>query len=95
MHRWMSPPVTRRAGGRHSHTATGRATKISVAATAGPALEPHADALGCSAALAHVARITHEGSDASFLRRQHLERGSSEGMVEAAIAAFRGEAAWG
>lgn len=51
------------------------------------------DTLGSSAALAHIERITHEGSDAGFLRRQHRECGSAEGMVEAAIAAFRGEAA--
>jgi glutamate---cysteine ligase / carboxylate-amine ligase len=52
-------------------------------------LEHHADATGGTAALAYLNRITHEGSDASYLRRQYQDRGSSEGMVEAAIARFR------
>ena len=32
-------------------------------------------------------------SDASYLRRRHQERGSCEGMVDAAIRVFRGHAA--
>jgi carboxylate-amine ligase len=52
-------------------------------------LERHADAIGATAALAHLNQITHEGSDATYLRRQYQDRGSSEGMVEAAIGRFR------
>jgi len=52
-------------------------------------LEHHAGATGATQALAHIYQVTHEGSDASYLRRQYQERGSSEGMVEAAIARFR------
>jgi carboxylate-amine ligase len=52
-------------------------------------LEFHADTLECVPALERVYRAAHEGSDASFLRRQHRERGSAEGMVESAIRRFR------
>jgi carboxylate-amine ligase len=52
-------------------------------------LEFHADTLDCVPALERVYRVAHEGSDASFLRRQHGERGSAEGMVESAIRRFR------
>ena len=41
-------------------------------------------------ALAHLIQVAQEGSDASYLRRQHQDRGSSEGMVDAAIGRFRG-----
>ncbi len=51
------------------------------------------DATPLSAALAHILQVTHEGSDASELRRAHHERGSSEGMVESAISRFRGRKA--
>jgi glutamate---cysteine ligase / carboxylate-amine ligase len=44
---------------------------------------------GASAALDHVRRVCTEGSDASFLRQQYEGRGSSEGMVDAAISRFR------
>ncbi|HEY0858767.1 MAG TPA: YbdK family carboxylate-amine ligase [Albitalea sp.] len=53
-------------------------------------IEPQAQACGSLAAIEHLRAVTHEGSDASFLRRQYQERGSSEGMVDAAIARFRG-----
>ncbi len=53
-------------------------------------IEPQAQACGSQAAIEHLRAVTHEGSDASFLRRQYAERGSSEGMVDAAIARFRG-----
>jgi carboxylate-amine ligase len=55
-------------------------------------LEPHAEATGAVAALEALERTSHEGSDASYLRRQYEERGSSEGMVDAAIGRFRGGA---
>jgi len=55
-------------------------------------LEDHAKSTSGSTALEHLYQATHEGSDASYLRRQYEERGSSEGMVDAAIAKFRGAA---
>ncbi|KQV48554.1 gamma-glutamyl ligase [Pelomonas sp. Root1217] len=55
-------------------------------------LEPHADRLGSRAALDHLYQATHEGSDATYLRQQHGERGSPEGMVDAALARFRNSA---
>ncbi len=54
-------------------------------------LEPYADRLGSRDALEHLYRATHEGSDASHLRQQFQERGSAEGMVDAALARFRSE----
>lgn len=39
--------------------------------------------------LSHLGQVVQNGSDASYLRRQYLERGSSEGMVDAAIGSFR------
>lgn len=54
-------------------------------------LQSHAHALGAQKALEHIERTTHEGSDASYLRRQFESRGSAEGMVEAAIGRFRSE----
>jgi carboxylate-amine ligase len=52
-------------------------------------LEKHAVSTGGLAALDHLARAAHEGSDASVLRREYERRGSSEGMVDAAVAKFR------
>jgi carboxylate-amine ligase len=52
-------------------------------------LQRHADALGATAAFEHLYRATHEGSDASYLRRQFDDRGSPHGMVDAAIDRFR------
>jgi carboxylate-amine ligase len=49
----------------------------------------HAEACGAGAALRAIAAIAREGSDASFLRRQYVERGNAEGMVAAAIDRFR------
>jgi carboxylate-amine ligase len=40
-------------------------------------------------ALTHLGRVVQIGSHASYLRQQYHERGSSEGMVDAAIACFR------
>ncbi|WP_157265506.1 YbdK family carboxylate-amine ligase [Azohydromonas aeria] len=52
-------------------------------------LMPHAHALEAGAALEHLLGVVHAGSDASYLRQQHRERGSAEGIVEAAIERFR------
>jgi glutamate---cysteine ligase / carboxylate-amine ligase len=52
-------------------------------------MEPYAEALGGLPALEHLYKAAHMGSDASFLRQQYLERGSAEGMVDAAIRRFR------
>ena len=49
----------------------------------------HGDVLECLPALEHVHALAREGSDASWLRREHAERGSVEGMVEAALTRFR------
>lgn len=49
----------------------------------------HAEAGGAAAAMDLLYRVAHEGSDASFLRRQHAERGSLEGVVDAALDRFR------
>ena len=45
---------------------------------------------GDRAAIDHLALAAEQGSDASYLRTQYKERGSAEGMVDAAIARFRG-----
>ncbi|WP_044872717.1 YbdK family carboxylate-amine ligase [Pseudomonas sp. LFM046] len=55
-------------------------------------LQPQAEVLKCPAALEHVYRITHEGSDATLLRREYQSRGSVEGMVDAALARFCSDA---
>ncbi|MFC5478508.1 YbdK family carboxylate-amine ligase [Massilia suwonensis] len=52
-------------------------------------LEPHAKALGSEAALEHLYNETHTGSDAHLLREAHLEAGSTEGIVDAALRRFR------
>ncbi|MBC7469243.1 MAG: glutamate--cysteine ligase [Ramlibacter sp.] len=44
-------------------------------------------------ALLHLRKVVQNGSDASYLRQQYEERGSSEGMVDAAIARFRARTA--
>ncbi|MES2770407.1 MAG: YbdK family carboxylate-amine ligase [Pseudomonadota bacterium] len=56
-------------------------------------IQPQADALGCAAALEHIYHTVHEGSDASYLRREYVERGSVEGMVDSALTRFRHESA--
>ncbi len=48
---------------------------------------------GEEAALSHLLLQLRSDGDAAELRRHHRERGSAEGMVDAAIARFRGEAA--
>jgi glutamate---cysteine ligase / carboxylate-amine ligase len=50
---------------------------------------PQAEACGATAAIEHVYDAVSAGSDASFLRRQFEQTGSAEGMVDAAIHAFR------
>jgi carboxylate-amine ligase len=52
-------------------------------------VEPHAEALGSSAALAWLRRSIHAGSDATWLRGQYNAAGSTEGMVHASIERFR------
>ncbi|MES2900878.1 MAG: YbdK family carboxylate-amine ligase [Pseudomonadota bacterium] len=54
-------------------------------------MERHGDALGSTAALAHLSAAAASLSDASWLRRQFYDQGSVEGMVDAAIARFRGQ----
>lgn len=52
-------------------------------------MQVHAEALDCADALAHLSNAAREGSDAHFLRKAFAERGSAEGMVDAAIRRFR------
>jgi carboxylate-amine ligase len=54
-------------------------------------MAPHAEVLGSTDALRHLATALKEGSDASLLRRYFERDGSVEAMVDAAIARFRGE----
>lgn len=54
-------------------------------------IQPQADTLGCAAALEHIYQTAHEGSDASYLRHEYVERGSAEGMVDSALQRFRNE----
>jgi carboxylate-amine ligase len=48
----------------------------------------YAQDLDSSNALVHLTRVVHEGSDAHYLRNQYAERGSTAGMVDAALARF-------
>ncbi|MBY0556369.1 MAG: glutamate--cysteine ligase [Burkholderiaceae bacterium] len=52
-------------------------------------MERHGAALGGLSGLQHLLAVTHEGSDAHYLRQQYQRRGSAEGMVAAAIERFR------
>lgn len=52
-------------------------------------IEPHAEALGSLEALEHLYSVIHEGSDASYLRKQYADGGSLEGVVDAALSRFR------
>jgi carboxylate-amine ligase len=56
-------------------------------------LEPHVEALGSAPALQRIERCVAQGSDASFLRRQYAERGSAQGMVDAALQRFKEDCA--
>jgi glutamate---cysteine ligase / carboxylate-amine ligase len=53
-------------------------------------IEPHAEELGCLAALEHLYQVIDEGNDASYLRRKYADGGSLEGVVDAALNRFRG-----
>ncbi len=53
-------------------------------------LAPHAAALNGEAALQHLHATVRTGNDATFLRRQYVERGGSEGIIDAALETFRG-----
>jgi carboxylate-amine ligase len=55
-------------------------------------MAPHAEALGGSAGLQHLSDAAMNGSHAQYLRTQYQRHGSAEGMVDAAIRGFRGEA---
>lgn len=52
-------------------------------------MEPYAEALQSLPALEYLTQIAHEGSDAHYLRKQYTERGSVEGVVDAALRRFR------
>ncbi len=52
-------------------------------------LDTHAEALGSSSGLDVLYAMVREGNDACYLRNQHAARGSTEGMVDAAIQRFR------
>lgn len=53
-------------------------------------VEPHADALGSQNALDELHReVAYEGNHASFLRRQFVDEGGIQGMVDAAVRLFR------
>jgi carboxylate-amine ligase len=52
-------------------------------------IESHAETCGATAALNHVYQAVHNGSDASLLRQQFDLSGSAEGIVDAALRAFR------
>jgi glutamate---cysteine ligase / carboxylate-amine ligase len=53
-------------------------------------MERHGEALGSLAALRHLSNVAEGASDASYLRREYEQQGSTEGMVNAAIGRFRG-----
>jgi carboxylate-amine ligase len=53
-------------------------------------MEPYGAQLGATAGLQHLVQVTHEGSDAHYLRQQFDASGSVEGVVDAAIHRFRG-----
>jgi len=57
-------------------------------------IQPQADTLNCTTALEHIYQTAHEGSDASYLRRAYVERGSVESMVDAALQRFRNKPAY-
>ena len=52
-------------------------------------MEPYAERLGSAAALEHLYKAAHAGSDAQILRSAFATTGSAEGMVDAAIRCFR------
>ena len=52
-------------------------------------MEPYAEKAGSLRALEHLYKAAHIGSDATYLRQEYAARGSTEGMVDAAIRRFR------
>ena len=52
-------------------------------------MEAHAGELGSTAAMEHLYQVSHQGSDATFLRNEYVTTGSAEGMVDSAIRRFR------
>ena len=52
-------------------------------------IEPYCESLDSLPALEHLAAVSHRGSDAHYLRKQYDDRGSAEGMVDAALSKFR------
>lgn len=54
-------------------------------------IEPYAQSLSSLDAMDYLAIVSHEGSDAHYLRKQYGRTGSVEGMVDAALLRFRGE----
>ena len=52
-------------------------------------IERHAQACGASIAIEHVCNTALGGSDATLLRRARADSGSAEGIVNAAVHAFR------
>ncbi len=55
-------------------------------------MAPHGEALGGSVGLQHLTDAATLGSHSHYLRNQYQRQGSAEGMVDAAIRSFRGEA---
>lgn len=49
----------------------------------------HAESLGSQVALDHIYQTALEGNDASYLRREYEEHGSTEGMIGSALEKFR------
>ncbi len=55
-------------------------------------LSEHAQACGATRAMEHISSAAIAGNDAASLRQSFSENGSAEGMVNAALAALRGDA---
>jgi glutamate---cysteine ligase / carboxylate-amine ligase len=53
-------------------------------------LSEHAQACGATRAMEHISRAATAGNDATSLRQSFSESGGAEGMVNAALEAFRG-----
>jgi glutamate---cysteine ligase / carboxylate-amine ligase len=58
-------------------------------------LSEHAQACGATRAMEHISRAATAGNDAASLRQSFSESGGAEGMVNAALEAFRGGGRWG
>ncbi|KTC93385.1 YbdK family carboxylate-amine ligase [Legionella cincinnatiensis] len=52
-------------------------------------IHSHAEQLNCIDALDHINKITHQGSDATFLRQKFIEQTSAESIVDASLKQFR------